>query len=168
MLKTIAPICVGMVMLLAGCGSPAPAPAASELPVTAIGQTVAVEGIEYTITGVRTAERVGSEYLNASPAEGAIYVIVDYKVKNGGDKPMEFYEMAPMHLVTPDGTQLSQDSDATSTHKIGLDLSAKTFSDLNPGITTTSSDVYEVARADFDLATWKLSIEGAASTVALQ
>jgi hypothetical protein len=163
-----------MVMLLAGCGSPAPEPAVTELPVTPIGQTVAVKGIEYTITGVRTANAVGlgsetgSQILNDSAAEGAIYVIVDYKLKNGSDKPMEFYERAPMHLVTPDGTKLSQDTEATSTHQMGLDLSAKRFSDLNPGITTTSSDVYEVARADFDLATWKLSIMGAASTVALQ
>lgn len=152
---------------VAGCGAGVESTPAG--PPAAIGEAVAVDQIEYTITGVDTRQAVGeAPYFEKKASEGATYVVVSWSIKNASDKPMEFYQQAPMHLISPEGTAFSSDLEATSAYQTAADLDEKMLSDLNPGITTRGADVYEIASDSFDPATWSLRVQGADKLVALQ
>ena len=65
-----------------------------------------------------------------------------------------------MRLVSPKGTKYDPDIGASSAFSTQVDSSEKAISDLNPGITANSADVFEVAKDLISEGDWKLEVEG--------
>lgn len=133
-------------------------PAKEEI-VYKIGDTIKYKKYEITIDSVSTATEVGGEYLKSNPAEGGIYVCVDFKYKNISDEPMSVFSFPSMKLVDSKGTKYSNDISASTYYATQKDPDRKVLSDLNPGITVTDNDVYEISSDSYNTGEWYLLID---------
>ena len=124
-----------------------------------IGDTVKYKKFEITIENVSTRDIVGDEYFNSTPAEGGIYVCVDFKYKNITEKPIGMFSFPSIRLVDSKGTRYSTDISASSYYATEMDPDRKIVSDLNPGITVKDNDVYEISSESYNNGEWYLVID---------
>lgn len=64
-------------------------------------------------------------------------------------------------LVDEKGTEYTADIDASSSYAIETDIdNSKVLSDLNPGISITDTEVYEISQESFASGQWFIEIDG--------
>ena len=124
-----------------------------------IGDAISNEQYEITIKNVSTATKVGSEYLNSQPAEGGIYVCVDFTYKNVSTEPISSWDFPTVELVDSNGVEYSSDVSASSYYATEKDPNRKVLSDLNPGITVTDNKVFEIAEESYNQGEWYLVVD---------
>lgn len=127
--------------------------------VFSIGDVIQYKDYEITIENVKTATEVGGEYFKSNPAEGGIYVCVDYTIKNISDEPMSSFSFPSVRLQDSKGTKYSQDISASSYYATEMDPDRKILSDLNPGITVSDNDVFEISKDSYESSGWNLLID---------
>ncbi|NTW29538.1 MAG: DUF4352 domain-containing protein [Coriobacteriia bacterium] len=126
-----------------------------------VGQSFSTDKYEITVTAVEVKSKVGSEYFDSKPAEGGVYVAVQWKYKNITNKPISsFWNSFTVNLIDPNGTKFSSDVNASSSYATEIDPTRKVISDLNPGITVSGGTVFEVAKDSFSKDNWTLLVEG--------
>ena len=124
-----------------------------------IGDAISNEEYEITIKNVSTATKVGSQYLNSQPAEGGIYVCVDFRYKNVSTEPISSWDFPTVELVDSNGVEYSSDVSASSYYATEKDPNRKVLSDLNPGITLTDNKVFEIAEESYNQGEWYLVVD---------
>lgn len=124
-----------------------------------IGDTISNEKYEFTIKNVNTANKVGTEYLNSQPAEGGVYVCVDFTYKNVSTEPISSWDFPAVKLVDSNGVEYSSDVSASSYYATEKDPDRKVLSDLNPGITVTDNEVFEIAEESYNQGEWFLLVD---------
>lgn len=124
-----------------------------------IGDAISNEQYEITIKNVSTATKVGSQYLNSQPAEGGIYVCVDFTYKNVSTEPISSWDFPTVELVDSNGVEYSSDVSASSYYATEKDPNRKVLSDLNPGITVTDNKVFEIAEESYNQGEWYLVVD---------
>lgn len=124
-----------------------------------IGDTISNEKYEFTIKNVNTANKVGTEYLNSQPAEGGVYVCVDFTYKNVSTEPISSWDFPTVKLVDSNGVEYSSDVSASSYYATEKDPDRKVLSDLNPGITVTDNEVFEIAEESYNQGEWFLLVD---------
>lgn len=125
-----------------------------------VGDTFTDGGVEVTITKFELREKVGHEFLISKPAEGGVYVCFQWKYKNISAKPIGSFSTPSLKLIDPNGVKYDRDSGASGSYATEVDPSHKVLSDLNPGITVTDADIFEVSKDRFDQTKWKLIVNG--------
>lgn len=113
--------------------------------VYAIGDTFTTKKFDIIINSVDTKNSVGSQYFNQSPADGGIYVIVNYQYKNITDTPINSFSCPSIYIVDSNGVKYDSDLTATSYYATETELNDKILSDLNPGITVKDAKVFEIS-----------------------
>jgi hypothetical protein len=92
----------------------------------------------YKITSVRVAKAVGPEFVRAKASEGAVYVMVNFLIRNDGKQTAE--TMADdFRLTDSEGREFSPDSHATTV--ISPDFVLR---ELHPGVFKKAVTVFEV------------------------
>ena len=124
-----------------------------------IGDAISNEKYEITIKNVGTAKKVGTQYLNSQPAEGGIYVCVDFTYKNVSSEPMSSWDFPTVELVDSNGVEYTSDVSASSYYATEKDPNRKILSDLNPGITVTDNKVFEIAEGSYNQGEWFLIVD---------
>jgi hypothetical protein len=124
-----------------------------------IGDTIQNKKYEITINSVEQREGVGSEYLNSSPAEGGIYVCINYTYKNISTEPLSTWSTPTIKLQDANGTKYSTDISASSYYATEIDPDRKILSDLNPGITVTDGGVFEISKESYNQGEWFIIID---------
>lgn len=124
-----------------------------------IGDTVSTNTFELTLTNVELKNKVGTEYLNSTPAEGGIYVAVKWKYKNISNEPISSWDHPILYLYDSNNTRYSSDISASSYYATEVDPDRKILSDLNPGISTTDADVFEISKDNYDNGEWFIEID---------
>ena len=124
-----------------------------------IGDTVSTNKFELTLTNVEIKNKVGTEYLNSTPAEGGIYVAVKWKYKNVSNAPISSWNHPILYLYDSNNTRYSSDISASSYYATEVDPDRKILSDLNPGISTTDADVFEISKDNYDNGEWFIEID---------
>ena len=124
-----------------------------------VGDTFRTEKFEITITSAGERSSVGSEFFVQQPSTGATFIAVQATIKNISSRPINSFSMPDIHLIAPDGIRFDPDIGASSSFATELDSDEKVFSDLNPGITVKSGNVFEVAKDQFDKTTWRLFVD---------
>lgn len=124
-----------------------------------VGDTIKTAKFEITVTKMELRDSVGKEPFLSKPADGGVYVTIQWRYKNISDKPVGTFSMPSLHLIDPKQTKYSRDTGASSSYATELDLTHKVFSDLNPGISVTAASVFEVSKDSFDSKTWSFVIE---------
>ena len=132
-----------------------------DVPVaTRIGDAFSTKKLEITINEAKKLAKVGDEYFSSTPAEGGIYVAVRYKYKNIGTEPIGVFDKPSLKLISPDGVEYSADTGASMYYATEVKIDEKALSDLNPGITVNSAEVFEIAKDKITVEGWKMKIEG--------
>ena len=115
-----------------------------------IGDIVTTKNCEVTISNVSEKMQVGSQYFNKSPAEGGVYVAVDWSVKNTSEKPISSFSIPSIYIVDKNGTKYNTDVEASTYYATETKLDTKVLSDLNPGINIKEANVFEISKELYD------------------
>lgn len=136
------------------------APAEKESqPSVRVGEAFTTPTFEIQIRTAQARSSVGNIMFASQPSDGAIYVAIQWSYKNISQKPVSSFRSPSVHLLSPDGTRYDADLGASASYATELDLDAKVFSDLNPGIRVVDANVFEVSREMFDPTTWKILVD---------
>ena len=103
-----------------------------------VGETVKLEGTQYTVKSAKTSAEVGSEYFKETA--GGIYVIVEMTIENKKDETKTFSESAAK-FVGGNGKTYSTDDDGSIAADEPLILE-----DMQPDVPKTGLLVYDVPK----------------------
>lgn len=124
-----------------------------------VGDTIKTGKFEITVTSVSNRNSVGGQFMNEKPAEGGMFVVVNFKYRNITKEPITSYSFPDLKVIDPNGTDYDEATGATVSYQTEVDLNKKTISDLNPGITQKDATVFEVSRDLWKSKGWKLVID---------
>lgn len=124
-----------------------------------VGDTITTDKFEITVMSVEQRDSVGDDLFNSKPAEGGVYIAVQWKYKNISDEPVSSFSVPTIKLFDSNDTKYSSDVGSSGSFATELKLDRKLLSDLNPGITVNDADVFEVARDSFEKGGWKLMLD---------
>ena len=131
---------------------------ATDLPK--VGQTVKTNNFEITLTKLVDKTVVGGQFINQNASEGAIFVAVEFKYKNISGQPISSRKLPKkLKLIGPDGIKYESDMGASSKYATETKNNSKIMSDLNPGITTNNSKVFEISKDSWKQPGWSLLID---------
>lgn len=128
--------------------------------VYGLNEVVPADQAEITVTKMEELSVIGDpDFLGKEASQGATLVAIQYTVKNVSDEPMGMFDYPTIQLVDEKGTKYDSDLDASGSYAVetGIDNS-KVLSDLNPGITVTGTEVYEVSLDSFAQGSWYIQI----------
>ena len=129
--------------------------------VYAVGEVVPTDKLEVTVSKMEEKSSVGSQYISKQASEGGIFVAIQYTMKNVSDEPVGMFDYPIIKLVDEKGTEYTADIDASSSYAIETDIdNSKVLSDLNPGISITDTEVYEISQESFASGQWFIEIDG--------
>lgn len=124
-----------------------------------VGDVIKTEKFEITVSSVTNRGSVGGEFMSEKAADGALFVVVNFKYKNITKEPITAFSMPDMKIIDPNGTEYDEASGATAYYQAEINLNKKAVSDLNPGITQKDATVFEVSRDLWKSKGWKLVID---------
>jgi len=113
---------------------------------------------EIIVISAEVRNMVGVPFFSSQPAEGGVYLTVQWKYKNISGEPINFLSKPHINLIDPSGTEYNSDIGALAAFASEVSLDSKTISDLNPGITVKDGAVFEVAEERLKIDGWKLVI----------
>lgn len=125
-----------------------------------VGDVVSAKQLEVTVTDFEEMDQIGDPNLFGKEAsDGAVLVAIQYTMKNTSDEPVGMFSYPTLNLLDEKGTKYSSDLDGTVAYSVdtGIDNS-KILSDLNPDISVTSVEVYEVSKERFAEGNWFIQI----------
>lgn len=123
-----------------------------------VGQTISTPGLDITVLTAKKRGRLGNEFFSSSPSEGAVYVAVTWQYKNTSSQPLGMFERPSMELKDANGVTYSPDLGASGSYATEVDFDEKVMSDLNPGITVKTADVFEVSSELIQNPGWRIVI----------
>ena len=136
----------------------------TEVPVEkvyAVGEVVPTDQLEVTVSKMEERSSVGSQYVTKQASEGGIFVAIQYAMKNVSDEPVGMFDYPTIKLVDEKGTEYTSDIDASISYAVETDIdNSKVLSDLNPGISITDTEVYEISQESFASGQWFIEIDG--------
>ncbi|WP_158916058.1 DUF805 domain-containing protein [Caulobacter sp. S45] len=154
-LAMLAVMVVGTLAYIGGRAGPSSGAGQSAVVAPAkIGQPVPLDNVEVTVTGIDQTSNVGGEIVREQAADGGVLVVVNYSVKNTSGKPVGASDMPDIRLRDPSGTIYKPDTGKTAAYASTANLTFKAFSDLNPGLSVTDAEVFEVSKTAFDPTKW--------------
>ena len=124
-----------------------------------VGDVINTDKFTISIDRVEIRRSVGNDYLQKQASSGGIYVVVNYTYKNISNKPIGAFSLPRISLRSPDGSKYSADIDASSTYAMENQRDEKILSDLNPGIQTHGSQVFEIGEQMYSSTSWKILID---------
>ena len=124
--------------------------------VYAVGDLINSKQLDITVTTVEELTKIGNQYLNKSVSDGGIVVAIQYTMKNVSDEPVGMFDYPTLNLVDEKGTEYI---DASSYYAPQTNIdNSKILSDLNPDISVTDTEVYEVSAEKFNQGQWFIKI----------
>jgi hypothetical protein len=126
--------------------------------VYSIGDTIKNDGIALIVISVAGRTEVGGTLFKSTPSEGAVYVAVQYKYKNISTKSIGTFSKPSLKLIDPYGNKYDVDVNASSCFGSENKDNEKIISDLNPGITSKASCVFEVSSDLLNKSPWELVV----------
>lgn len=148
-------------LALTACGGSEPSgttkaeEARSAAKIYGLKEAAPADGVEITLTSVKqTNQALPPE---ASPPAGPdeTFVVLQYQIKNTGDEPIDLFSRPDLELLDGDGQSYAKDDLATTVLTTTNDPSGAANA-MNPGTTVKATAVWKVAKAGFDLASWKV------------
>ena len=106
--------------------------------------------MEITVTSVTARNSVGkNDFIGTlQPAEGGLYVCVEWEYKNISKEPLTVWSMPDntnIVLQDPNGVKYSYDIATSGLFAGQVGVTGKILSNLNPGLKVTQAVVFEVA-----------------------
>ena len=124
-----------------------------------IGDVISTPKLDVKILSARKVSRVGNEMFNSEPSEGATYVAVTWQYKNTSSQPIDMFSKPSLKLKDANNVNYSADVGASGSYATEVNIDEKVVSDLNPGITVKTADVFEVSKESIQKPGWTLVID---------
>ncbi len=124
-----------------------------------IGDTITTDKFSITIKSVESKYSVGGQYFSKNASAGGTYVAVVWEYKNITDKPIASYSCPSIRLADSNNTKYDNDISASSYYATEVKIDSKILSDLNPGITVTDADVFEISEEMYNNGGFTLLID---------
>lgn len=138
------------------------AKAESEETVHKVGDTFTAKGdqLEISLTKFEEKDVVGDpDFLGKKVSDGGTFAAIQYTMKNVSEEPVGMFDYPSINLVDEKGTQYESDVDASGGYAVETDIdNSKILSDLNPDISVTATEVYEVSKDKFSQGKWYIQI----------
>lgn len=126
-----------------------------------VGDTIPLERVEVSVTKVEEREEVGDEYSSKVASDGGTFVAVQWTIKNTSEEPIGSFSTPTVGLIDENDTSYDTDLDASVEYAMETEIdNSKVLSDLNPGISVTSADAFEVSKEQFSQGEWFIEIDG--------
>ena len=124
-----------------------------------VKDVIKADQLEVTVSKFEEKEKVGDQYVNKKASDGGTFVAIQYTMKNVSDEPVGMFDYPTLNLVDEKGTKYESDIDASSNYLVetGIDNS-KILSDLNPDISVTDTQVYEISKEKFATGKWYIQV----------
>ena len=125
-----------------------------------VGDSFTEGQLELAVTVFEEFETIGDpNFLGKKASDGGVLVAVQYTMKNISDKPVGMFSYPTVKLVDENDTKYSSDIDASSSYAVETEIdNSKLFSDLNPDISVTGTEVYEVSKEKFAQGKWYIQV----------
>lgn len=125
-----------------------------------IGDVINAKKLEVSITKVEELDQIGDPtFLGKVAPEGATLVAIQYTMKNISEEPVGMFSYPSINLVDEKGTKYSTDIDASSSYATETKVdNSKVLSDLNPDISITGVDAFEVSKEKFAQGKWYIQV----------
>lgn len=125
-----------------------------------IGDVIEEKQLEVSITKMEEFDEIGDpEFLGKTASDGATLVTIQYTMKNISDEPVGAFSYPSIKLVDEEGTEYSTDIDASSSYAVETKVdNSKLLSDLNPDISVTGVDAFEVSKSRFAEGNWYIKV----------
>ena len=134
-----------------------PAAKASAPQAFVVGEAFESATFRVEVTSAAVVHRVGDFLTSTAPA-GAEYVALTWRTTNRSQAPVSAFSVPSVHLLDPQGHRYDADLDASALYAEQIKATAKAISSVNPGITLTDGDVFEVSAARFDPERWTILV----------
>ena len=125
----------------------------------AVNDIITTDKFEITVTEIKTAKQVGGAYINTQPAEGGIYVIVNWEYKNISDAPISSFSTPTLKLVDKNNVTYDSDFEASTYYATEANLDSKALSDLNPGIKVKDAEVFEISEESYNAGGFSVKVD---------
>ncbi|NNM63731.1 MAG: hypothetical protein HKL99_03805, partial [Burkholderiales bacterium] len=122
-----------------------------------VGEAFESATFRVNVTSAAVVHSVGDFLTSTAPA-GAEYVALTWRTTNRSQAPVSAFSVPSVHLLDPLGHRYDADLDASALFAEQIKATAKAISSVNPGITLTDGDVFEVSTARFNPATWTIVV----------
>ena len=128
-----------------------------------VGDVIKADQLEVTISKFEELDQIGDiEFLGKKASDGAILVAIQYTMKNVSDEPVGMFDYPKLNLVDTKSTKYESDLDASSAYAVETKIdNSKVLSDLNPDISITDTQVYEISKEKFAEGKWYIQIDDA-------
>jgi len=125
-----------------------------------VGDTLVIDKLEITVSKFEEMDVIGDPSLFGKKAsDGGTLAAIQYTMKNISDEPVGMFDYPTFKLVDEKGTEYDSDIDASSAYAVETDIDdSKILSDLNPDISVTSTEAYEVSKERFGSGKWYIQI----------
>ncbi|MFL9929833.1 tetratricopeptide repeat protein [Paraburkholderia sp. RL18-103-BIB-C] len=122
--------------------------------------TVTAAPLQVTFEQMLTGTHIGgdNQIFDASAGEGAEYIVIRVKLKNVGTKPISAVDMPDINLVDAQDSIYKPDVQASMAAAEALGDDSKVVSDLNPDLSVTKVEAFEVSKKVFDAVAWRLHV----------
>lgn len=127
--------------------------------IYSVNDIITTDKFEITVTEIKTAKQVGGQFFQTTPAEGGIYVIVNWEYKNISDAPISTFSTPMLKLVDKNNIKYDSDLEATSSYATEIKLDSKVLSDLNPGIKVKDAEVFEISEEIYNAGGFKVIVD---------
>lgn len=125
-----------------------------------LNDIITIKNMEVAVEVFEELEVIGDpSFLGKEPADGGTLVAIQYRMKNISDKPIGMFSYPSINLIDGEGTKYSSDIEGTSAYAVETKVdNSKVLSDLNPDISVTGVEVYEVSKERFAEGEWFIQI----------
>lgn len=127
------------------------------------GATLAEEfklgDLAVTVSSVEFTRFVGSGPFRQESSPTSVYLVVKYSYRNQGSQPLGIFETPRVSLIDERGVKYSPDIGAGAAHATEGSSNAKILSNVNPGVTVTESDVFEIESASAQNSSFHVVVE---------
>lgn len=110
------------------------------------GESFRLGGFTYRVTAMEMVDRIGNQFLNKNAGPGALFVIVKYEITNTGNET-ETVLAGDFEILDDHGRRFRPSSEASTTYAMAGGDNDLLVSELQPGITRASVQVFEVPEA---------------------
>ncbi len=123
-----------------------------------VGDIFKTKSFEIKVISVQARKSVGGQFFNEKAPDGASFITVKFQYKNITGKPVS-KSVKVDKLVDPSGTKYDEATGASIHYRTEQRFNKKILSDINPGITVTDGEVFEVANDLWKNKGWKLILD---------
>lgn len=128
-------------------------------PIAALAEEFKLGDLAVTVSKAEFRRFVGAGPFRQESSPTSVYLVVEYSYRNEGSRPLGIFETPKVSLRDELGVKYSPDVGAGAAHATEGSSNAKILSGLNPGVTITESDVFEIDAASAQSSSYSLTVE---------